>query len=253
MMNFVCIKWGDKYSPNYVNNLYRMVQDNYTREFTFTCYTDDPEGLECATVPIPDDGILHPKYWFGKEKYCWDRAKFLVFNSEKWLSYSGKWCYFDLDVVIQKNINNVDVLAEKPRLIHCTWQNPKQKHDRLFFDMRGTFYNSSMMCWTGNQCRHIYLDAVFQEKMIFTTFYKGTDNYHYWRQRDFWKNIPYDWVYSYNRGMSYPDDVEPFKYREEPKICLFNTDNTPDPKAKEQVKLDNLKDETLLKLWNGFE
>ena len=58
MMNFVCIKWGDKYTPDYVNNLFRMVQKNYTKPFTFTCYTDDTEGLECDTHPIPDDGIL---------------------------------------------------------------------------------------------------------------------------------------------------------------------------------------------------
>ena len=100
-MNFVCIKWGTKYEPHYVNNLYRMVKKNYTRDFTFTCFTDEPEGLECDTRPIPDIDPLHPKHWFGKENYFWDRAKFLVFNSHNWLGYEGKWCYFDLDVIIQ--------------------------------------------------------------------------------------------------------------------------------------------------------
>ena len=248
-MNFVCIKWGNKYTPEYVNNLYRMVEKNYTEPFTFTCYTDDTEGLVCNTHPIPDDGVLHPNYWFGKEKYCWDRSKFLVFNSKEWLGYEGSWCYFDLDVVIQNNIDEIYDLAKRPRIIHVQWQPENQKHERLFIDMRGTFYNSSMMLWDDEQTKHIYYDVFMEEEMVFTTFYKGSDNYHYWRQRDFWKNIPYDWVYSYNRGMKYPNDIEPFKYRPDAKVCLFNTDLTPDPRAKKQVKFEDLKDKELLRLW----
>lgn len=248
-MNFVCIKWGDKYSPEYVNNLYNMVKKNYTKEFTFTCYTDNADGIEADCVPIPDDGILHPDHWFGKESYCWDRAKFLVFNSHQWLGYEGKWCYFDLDVIIQNNIDDIDILAEKPRIAHSKWQNPKQKHERLFIDMRGTFFNSSMMLWNGDQCKHIYWDIVFENEMVFKTFYKGSDNYHYWRQREFWSNIPFDWFYSYNRGMKFPNDLELFKYRPDAKVCIFNTDNTPHPDTKKQIKLEDLKDEDLLRLW----
>ena len=75
MMNFVCIKWGTKYQPHYVNNLYRMVRENYHDDFTFTCLTDDPKGLDCDTREIPNIEPLHPKFWFGKENYCWDRSK----------------------------------------------------------------------------------------------------------------------------------------------------------------------------------
>ena len=248
-MNFICIKWGDKYTPDYVNNLFRMVQKNYTKPFTFTCYTDDTEGLECDTHPIPDDGVLHPKYWFGKEAYCWDRAKFLVFNSKEWLGYEGKWCYFDLDIIIQNNIDEIDALAEKPRIIHSNWQDPALKHVRLFIDMRGTFYNSSMMLWNEEQAKNIYYDVLIDDEMIFTTFYKGSDNYHYWRQREFWSNIPFDWAYSYNRGMKFSEDLELFKYRPEAKVCIFNTDLTPHPDAKKQIKLEELKDKDLLRLW----
>lgn len=250
-MHFVCIRWGNKYSPKYVNNLYNMVKRNYTGKFTFTCFTDDPKDIVCDTISIPDDGVLHPKYWFGKENYCWDRAKFLVFNSQEWLRYSGKFCYFDLDVVIHGNIDAIDELANKPRIIHSKWQPEQQKHDRLFIDIRGTFFNSSMMLWKDAQCSKIYHDVLFNDEMVFKTFFKGSDNYHYWRQRDFWSNIPFDWVYSYNRGMKYPDDIEKFKYRETAKICIFNTDLTSHPDAKKQVKLDKLKkDNIFLKIWN---
>ena len=250
-MNFVCIKWGTKYSPDYVNNLYRMVQDNYKHDFTFTCFTDDDKDLNCSTAPIPDIDPLHPDYWFGKENYCWDRAKFLVFNSHRWLGFEGKWCYFDLDIIIQNDISDLEELALKPRIIHSNWDDPKNVHDRKFIDIRGTRYNSSMMCWNMDQCEHIFWDAIQEEQQIFTTFFKGTDNYHFWRQRDFWNNIPYEWVYSYNRGQQFPDDLERHKYREDCKLCLFNVDLAPHPSVKEQIKIDELKDEQLLRLWHG--
>lgn len=250
-MNFVCIKWGTKYSPDYVNNLYRMVQDNYKHDFTFTCFTDDDKDLSCSTAPIPDIDPLHPDYWFGKENYCWDRAKFLVFNSHRWLGFEGKWCYFDLDIIIQNDISDLEELALKPRIIHSNWDDPKNVHDRKFIDIRGTRYNSSMMCWNMDQCEHIFWDAIQEEQQIFTTFFKGTDNYHFWRQRDFWNNIPYEWVYSYNRGQQFPDDLERHKYREDCKLCLFNVDLAPHPSVKEQIKIDELQDEQLLRLWHG--
>lgn len=250
MMNFVCIKWGDKYPAKYVNNLYNMVKRNFTGEFTFTCYTDDPSGIECDTAEIPDeDGILHPKYYYGKENYCFDRAKFLVFNSQEWLLYKGNWCYFDLDVVIQDNIDEIEILSEKPRIIHSMWQPRSQLDDRFFIETRGTFFNSSMMLWPDNSCAKIYYDVLENPEEVFKTFFKGTDNYHYWRQRKFWKNIPFDWVYSWNRGKFHPDDTERFKFRPEAKICLFNVDNVPHPSAKEQIKLLDCKDENIIGLW----
>ena len=249
MMNFVCIKWGTKYSPEYVNNLYRMVQEHYKRDFTFTCFTDDSKDLKCSTAEIPDIDPLHPDYWFGKENYCWDRAKFLVFNSHRWLGFEGKWCYLDLDVLIHGDISDLDELALKPRIIHSNWQNPKHIHDRKFIDVRGTYYNSSMMCWNMDQCEHIFWDAVQEEQQIFRTFWKGTDNYHYWRQRDFWNNIPHEWVYSYNRGRQFPEDLERHKYREDCKICLFNVDVL--KSNNKQIKIDELEDENLLRLWHG--
>ena len=69
MINFVCIKWGDKYSTNYVNNLHNMIKKNYTKPFTFTCYTDNPEGLmnliKAVVEPNAWGDTATMTYWEG--------------------------------------------------------------------------------------------------------------------------------------------------------------------------------------------
>jgi hypothetical protein len=106
-----------------------------------------------------------------------------------------------------------------------------------------------MMLWSGAACEHIYNDVLEHSESVFKTFFKGSDNYHYWRQRDFWKDIPGGWIYSWNRGKHHPDDAERFKFRPDAKICLFNTDNIPHPSAKEQIDLSDCLDENIVRLW----
>ena len=91
-MHFLCIKWGDKYSAEYVNKLYGMIDANYVNQFKLICFTDEPENIrdEVTVIPIPDTEPLHPKYWFGKENYCWDRSKFILFNGVYSLSSGSR-------------------------------------------------------------------------------------------------------------------------------------------------------------------
>jgi hypothetical protein len=44
-VNFICVKWGDKYDSSYVNRLYSMVKHNYTLPFDFFCYTENSDEL----------------------------------------------------------------------------------------------------------------------------------------------------------------------------------------------------------------
>ena len=46
MKQVICISWGTKYGAPYVNRLYAMVARNLTPPFSFTCFTDDPRGLQ---------------------------------------------------------------------------------------------------------------------------------------------------------------------------------------------------------------
>ena len=53
--NVICMKWGSKYGPEYVNRLYAMVGRHLTGDFRMVCLTDDSHGIraEVACFPIP--------------------------------------------------------------------------------------------------------------------------------------------------------------------------------------------------------
>lgn len=94
--HIVCVKWGTKYSADYVNKLYNMCQRNSTLRFHFHCVTDDAEGLnpEIKIIDLPK----HP----GLESW-W--TKLWLFSSE--FPLQGTVLFFDLDVVV---FNNIDKL-----------------------------------------------------------------------------------------------------------------------------------------------
>jgi hypothetical protein len=99
LVTVVCLKWGDKYSAEYVNRLRSMVRRHLSVPHEFVCFTDGTSGLEpdIATRPIPDpfDG------W-------WNKLSFFrgdLFPPGTTLLYS------DLDMVIVKSI---DFLLDGP-------------------------------------------------------------------------------------------------------------------------------------------
>lgn len=99
--NVICIKWGTRYSTEYVNRLYRMVKRNTTLSFHFYCFTDDSDGLcnEIIPKPLPVLNVKpeENKYVYRKEVgLCDDNLGGL--NGQRVL-------YFDLDIVIVENID----------------------------------------------------------------------------------------------------------------------------------------------------
>ena len=115
--NVICMKWGDKYSANYVNTLYAMVCRNLTKEFRFICITDDSEGLNPAieTFPIPEFGFDI----VGPER-CW--RKLAVFK-KGFAEMEGQCLFIDLDVVV---VDQIDCFFDYPhtfRLCHETHRN----------------------------------------------------------------------------------------------------------------------------------
>jgi hypothetical protein len=64
----ICIKWGPKYSADYVNRLYAMTARYTSHPFQLYCFTDDGEGIraEVACRPLPELGCPVPVSGPGK-------------------------------------------------------------------------------------------------------------------------------------------------------------------------------------------
>jgi hypothetical protein len=54
LRNVICMKWGTKYGPEYVNRLYAMVRRHLTGDFRMVCLTDDSKGIraKCSAFPF---------------------------------------------------------------------------------------------------------------------------------------------------------------------------------------------------------
>lgn len=104
-VNVLCIKWGTKYGPDYVNKLYSMVSRHLTLPFRFVCLTDDGAGIDprVEVKPIPLVGFKD-----FDERQPWTFAhgwlKVTSFASPLY-DLSGPTLFIDLDVVIVDNID----------------------------------------------------------------------------------------------------------------------------------------------------
>ena len=91
----VCLKHGTKYSSEYVNKLYNMVKRHCTIPHTFVCFTDDVRDInpEIKTINLKEIGVYG---WWYKPMFF-----------DKNFPLDGTILYFDLDVVICRNIDNL--------------------------------------------------------------------------------------------------------------------------------------------------
>lgn len=98
MANVICMKWGAKYGPEYVNRLRSMVARHLARPHRFVCFTDDGTGIDAGVEikPLPDMD-LPP----GKER-GW--RKLSTFRRPLF-DLAGPTLFIDLDVVIVASID----------------------------------------------------------------------------------------------------------------------------------------------------
>ena len=102
----LCMKWGTKYGPDYVNRLYAMVTRHLARPFRFVCLTDDAAGLrgEVIAAPIPSmPTIAQPK------ERGW--LKIASFSPELAPVLDETVLFLDLDVVV---MGDLDPLFDHP-------------------------------------------------------------------------------------------------------------------------------------------
>ncbi|CAD8098711.1 unnamed protein product [Paramecium primaurelia] len=131
LVNVICMKWGTKYGPDYVNKLYNGFKRHCTRQFNFICVTDDPKDLQ--------NGIITrelKKGWTG----WWGKATLFM----DYYEYPpGKLFFIDLDMIITGNVDEImDYKGAfgilKTDEIACEKQNKNG-------------YNSSIVIWNNRE------------------------------------------------------------------------------------------------------
>ena len=104
-MNIICMKWGDKFSSEYVNRLYAMVSHNMVTKFRFVCFTDNSVGIR-SEVEIQN--LPELKLPPGSPERGW--RKLTVFK-KNFGGLSGPTLFLDLDKII---VANLDVFCTQP-------------------------------------------------------------------------------------------------------------------------------------------
>lgn len=113
----MCMKWGTKYGPEYVNRLYGMVARHLRGPFRFVCLTDDSRGVrpEVECFPLPE-----LEQQASKRDGGWRKL-----NSYRQDLYGlrGQALFLDLDVVI---VGDITPFFEQPGefLIIKDWKRP---------------------------------------------------------------------------------------------------------------------------------
>lgn len=102
IVNVVCLKWGTKFGPEYVNNLYYMVQRNLTIPFRFICITEISTGLHKSIDILPLPNFKEPPAKYLKKCSAWRKIALL---DREYHDIKGKIMMLDLDVVIIDNID----------------------------------------------------------------------------------------------------------------------------------------------------
>lgn len=105
--NVVCLKWGSKYSSEYVNRLYSMVKRTLTLEHRFVCVTEDPAGLasgiEVKPIEEPElTGWWHKITLFKRRIYdlegpilFLDLDLVIIGHLDRFFEHAGRFCIID--------------------------------------------------------------------------------------------------------------------------------------------------------------
>lgn len=123
----LCVRFGTRYGRDYVERLRNMVSKHLTIPYKFVCLTDDSHPIP-GVISIVQKNSNYQKGWWHK-----------VHMFDPMLGLSGRILYFDLDVVIHRNIDKL-VKGLKNEFYGIRDFNRKFHHNWKIL-------NSSVMTW----------------------------------------------------------------------------------------------------------
>lgn len=230
MLNVLCLKFGTKYSADYVNKLYNMVQRHLTVPHRFVCFTEDPAGLnpniEVRSLPV-DPSI---KGWWWKT-YLFKEDLFTAGETN---------LYFDLDIVI---VNNIDKLLSFMPGHFVGFEDPSKIFNRQ------PKLNSSVMRWQAGHYGNIW--NTYNKDRRQASGLPGDQDWIWKLYQNQIKLYPSPWVQSYKWQIRRHTELERFG-----SIHTFKTVRNPDIDPETSVLVfhgtpnpENVKDPVVVDNW----
>ncbi|MDG5799411.1 hypothetical protein QA597_03445 [Marinilabiliaceae bacterium ANBcel2] len=187
MNNIICIKWGTKFGPDYINRLYSMVKRNTTIDFRFVCLTDDGEGIipEVEVKDIPKTGI---KEFDGREPWVYGHGWLKIASFVKKLhDLEGPTLFLDLDVLI---VDNIDSLFEEEGefLVIKEWDKKDETGNTSVYRFNAGNHADALEYLKNNMDK--VLSSVRNEQEFITQYIHSQGRLKYW---------PAEWCRSFKR------------------------------------------------------
>jgi len=194
----VCMKWGRKYDPEFVNRLHRGVTRHLRAPFRFVCLTDDVDGLEpgIETHQIPELPI--DATFFDRARHGEGWRKLVVFQPGL-ADLAGPVLFLDVDVVITGDLDRLFGFEPGRFCIIEDWLQARRRPFRRLFDRDfhpASDSNSSVFRFEapkhGYVYEHLIASQPFAARFRLAQQYLGAAV----GDRAFW---PPEWVVSFKR------------------------------------------------------
>lgn len=157
MIDVYCVNVGTKYTRDFDKKLKDSIAEHFTLEHKFTCLTDKPE----KEYDIP---ITHPEL----------RG---VFHKLSLFQYTGNCLFFDLDILINDNIDFLASEFDRLTLVNSSpWKQESLKEPLKFRITQNTLVNSSIMRWTDE--RNVF-EKFMKHRDLYVRLYSGIDRFIY--------------------------------------------------------------------------
>jgi hypothetical protein len=221
-MNFVCVCYGDKYSVEYVQNLYNMVKRNTTIPLNFVVFTDHVKMHKMV-----EGDIDVRKFPENDLEGWWNKLQLFHPNTD----LPDTTLYMDLDVVITDNIDCFFTYKPEADFVGMNDFNPVTKQ-----------WNSSVMRFNQNQYHDKLWRRFYKDRPNLLRRFPGDQNL----ISDFIKDspgcvsFPDSWTQSYKwydrSGTRYSRSAMTYEHNGESLVTVFHGQPNPHESTQEWVK-----------------
>lgn len=115
----ICLKWGDRYGPEYVNRLFSMVSRATKRPLRFICITDDVTDLSpgIVTRPMPEFDL--------PETFRFKGFRRMFLFKESLNDITGRVLHLDVDLLVTGSIDDLfDYNPQADYIVSENWTQP---------------------------------------------------------------------------------------------------------------------------------